>query len=68
MKRKSQKEKVREYLMEHGSITQLEATEKLGILRLSSLISALREEGVKIVTTLEVGNYNHFAKYILLDN
>lgn len=69
-KRKTQKEKVMEYLEKHGSITQLEATNALRIIRLGAIIYILRSMGKDIITTLEVGksesgNLNHYARYFL---
>ena len=59
-----------EYLKKNGSITQLEATNKLRIIRLGAIIYILRSMGENIITTLEVGknsggNLNHYARYYL---
>lgn len=46
-----------EYLDKHGSITQLEAIEKLGIMRLGARIFDLKRTGYKIKTEMiEVKN------------
>lgn len=45
MAKKSQNEQVLDYLMAYGSITTLEAYERLGITRLSGRIYDLRKEG-----------------------
>ena len=56
-KRPSQCERIIKYLNEFGSITQLEALQDLGIMRLASRISELRKSGVGIVSTkIEVKN------------
>ena len=44
----TQCEKVKEYLKEFGSITQMQALNDLGIMRLASRISELRERGENI--------------------
>ena len=69
-KKLTQKEKVMEDLEKNGSITQLEATNKLRIIRLGAIIYILRSMGKDIITTLEVGkndsgNLNHYARYYL---
>ena len=47
-KRPSQCERIIKYLNEFGSITQLEALQDLGIMRLASRISEIRKNGVNI--------------------
>lgn len=44
----SQADRVRDYIAEFGSITQLEALRDLGVMRLASRITDLRKEGVAI--------------------
>lgn len=45
----NQRERVIEYMREHGSITPLEAFEKLGCMRLAAQIHRLRTlDGIKI--------------------
>ena len=44
----TQAERILAYITEHGSITQLEALNDLGVLRLASRISELRKNGHKI--------------------
>lgn len=46
----SQRARVREYLVNNGSITGAQAFLELGIYRLSGRIKELREEGMKIET------------------
>ena len=45
---RTQAERVLGYIREHGSITQIEALNKLGVMRLASRISDLRRQGFKI--------------------
>ena len=49
-KRPTQCEKIERYIREFGSITQLEALQDLGIMRLASRISEMRKNGIKIVS------------------
>lgn len=46
----TQNERIIEYLKTFGSITQLEATQELGVLRLPSRIYDLRAKGYRIVS------------------
>ena len=48
MSKPSQEKKVLGYMLEHGSITPLEAIREFGILRLASRISNLESQGYKI--------------------
>lgn len=48
-KRPSQCERILKYLYDFGSITQLEALQDLGIMRLASRISELRKKGILIL-------------------
>lgn len=52
MEKKTQCDYVLEYLEENGSITQLEALQELGIMRLASRISDLKRAGYNIHTEL----------------
>lgn len=45
----TQEQRVLEYIRENGSITQLEALNELGVMRLASRISSLRKQGFNIV-------------------
>lgn len=47
-KRPNQCKRIMDYLQKNKSLTQLDAINKLGILRLASRISELRREGVDI--------------------
>lgn len=52
---KSQKELIREYIKEHGSITQMDANFDLSITKLSTRISEMRRNGENIVGEIEKG-------------
>ena len=67
-----QKYQVLKYIQENGSITSMEAFEKLGITRLSGRIFDLRSMGYKIVKdmvegTTRTGNPCRYAKYFLVE-
>ncbi len=64
--RKSQKEKILDYMQKHGSITQAEAVEVLRCYRLSARIKELRDE-YTILTVMErnEGEFGHHGRYIL---
>lgn len=49
----TQTERVLDYMEEFGSITQMEALNDLGVMRLASRISDLRKMGVPIKSDLE---------------
>lgn len=53
MNKKTQTERILDYMREFGSITQLEALKDLGVMRLASRISDLRRQGYKIISTTE---------------
>ena len=44
----TQNQRIIDYLHEHGTITQLEALQELGIMRLASRVSDLRKHGYDI--------------------
>ena len=50
--KKSQKDLVLEYIIEHGSITPLEAERHIGCMRLGARIWDLRRDGYNIVSEL----------------
>ena len=66
----TQNSKLFKYMLKHGSITPIQAWEKLGIYRLSARIYDLRGNGADI-TTLMVetmnnnGEIKRIAKYVL---
>ena len=49
---RTQTEELLEYLTIHGTITQMKAWRELGIMRLASRISDLREQGYAITTEM----------------
>lgn len=53
MKRKTQNERVLDYMREFGSITQADAYADLGVTRLASRVHDLRECGERISATYE---------------
>lgn len=64
----TQTERVVSYMQEFGSITQLEALNDLGIMRLASRISDLKKAGYPIVATTEAvknryGEVCHVKRY-----
>lgn len=50
---KSQNQRVIDYMTEHGSITQLQALNDIGVMRLASRISDLRKSGYVIAGSME---------------
>ena len=69
--KKSQNDKVLEYLQEHDGMTTLDAFQKLGISRLSARIKDLRTAGHVIFSeSVEVenrfGDMCHVAQYRLI--
>lgn len=68
----TQTDQVLSFLMEHGSITPLDAIESFGIMRLGARIWDLRASGIPIKTTKEnkinrYGKTVHYARYVLED-
>lgn len=59
----NQTEKVLDYLERHGSITPLEAMNKLGIMRLGARIFDLKESGINIITE-RVSEKNRFGELV----
>lgn len=69
--RKSQSKVVLQHLQSGKELSQLEATEKYGILRLGAIIFNLRRDGHKITSRLEhkpnrYGNTSNYAVYKLI--
>lgn len=63
-------QKVKEHLLEHGSITSWDAIEKYGATRLSAIIFNLRKQGYDIRTIMReetdrYGNTCQYANYVL---
>lgn len=66
MKRRTQKDKIKEWLESGRSITPIEALEMFGSFRLGAIIFTLREEGMPIKTEFVTNRYKtKFAKYTL---
>ena len=68
----TQCDKVLEYMERFGSITQLEALQDLGCMRLASRISDLRQQGIAIGRRMKTsknryGDDVHFAEYFLIE-
>ena len=64
--------KVLEYMRRFGSITQLEALQDIGCMRLASRISDLRAQGYPIGRRMKTsknryGDEVHFAEYYLTE-
>ena len=64
---------VLEHMREHGSITQLEATELFGATRLGAIVFNLRKRGhdIETVTVGMTDRYGHavnYARYVLHDD
>lgn len=53
MAKATQCERVLGYMSDFGSITQFEAMQDLGVMRLASRISDLRKDGYPITSTVE---------------
>ena len=49
----TQNERIVDYMRRHGSITQKEAEDHLGVMRLASRISDMRSRGMNIVSEFE---------------
>lgn len=48
----TQRERLLNYLREHGSITQLEAVNELGIMRLGARVYDLKKHGHRIISEM----------------
>ena len=69
----TQHQKILDYINEHGSITTLEASDKLRITKLTTRISELRAQGVDIIGIhesykSESGEVSHYNRYFLNKN
>ena len=49
---KKQTKRILDYMVEHGSITQIDALSECGIMRLASRISDLRKDGYPIASAM----------------
>lgn len=66
----TQNDRILDYIHKFGSITQLEALQDLGVMRLASRISDLRRLGYPIISDIEVvknryGEKCHIKRYRL---
>ena len=64
----TQKERIRRFMNENGSITSLQAMREFGCMRLAARIKDLKNEGMKISRTMEPGRNRYdeviyYAKY-----
>ena len=69
----TQCERVLQYMQDFGSINPLEAMKDLGVMRLASRVSDLKQEGYQIerqiVTTKNrYGEPTHYAEYRLMED
>ena len=69
----TQKEKILEYIREHGSITPLDAMREFGCMRLASRVTDLKHAGYNIISKLEVsknrnGEAVRYARYTLRED
>ena len=65
---KSQSEKVLEYIQRHGSITPLEALNKIGCMRLGARVWELNKKGASIETEMiKTSTGKHIARYYIPD-
>ncbi len=64
MSKKTQNEMVLEYIREVGSISQLEALQFLGVMRLASRISDLKRQGYNIISKPEAVMTRYGKTYI----
>ena len=61
--KKTQKERILDYMKEFGSITSLEAYSELGITQLGARLDQLKREGYMFSTELEKGK-NRFGEKV----
>jgi predicted ArsR family transcriptional regulator len=59
----TQKQRIREYIREHGSITPRQAMDELGVMRLAARISELIKDG-DIITTEVVTDKNRYGQVV----
>lgn len=59
----TQKQRIREYIQEHGSITPRQAMDELGVMRLAARISELIKDG-DIITTEVVTDKNRYGQVV----
>lgn len=69
-KKATQRDRVLQFIMEHGSITSYQAYAEIGCTQLATRISELKDRGhrfrkERIKTQNRYGDKTHFDKYIL---
>ena len=72
MRKATQAERVLDYINDFGSITQMDALNDLGVMRLASRISDLKKMGFPITSTVEpvknrYGEVCHIKRYSIKD-
>jgi len=62
----TQTEAIRAHLMQHNSITPIEALDKYGCFRLAARIKDLRNEGFSVVSTIiESETGKRYCRYVM---
>lgn len=62
----TQNEQIRAHLIEHNSITPIEALEKYGCFRLAARIKDLRNAGFSVVSTIvHSDNGKKYCRYVM---
>ena len=69
-KKMNQHQRIADYMKKHGSITQREASQKLGICYLTTRISEMRSSGIEITDSWyeeknAFGDISRFKRYSL---
>lgn len=69
-KRPTQKDRILDYLKQFGSITPYDAFKDLGITKLATRVSEMREDGIEFKIIIEsgknrFGDNTHYARYSL---
>ena len=59
----SQCTQIIEFMKKYGSITQDDATEKIGCKRLAARIADIKKRGIPVKTTMETG-FNRYQKQV----
>ena len=67
MTKETQKERILEYIREHGSITPVEALKHIGSFRLGARIYDLKQQGHDIINLNKTGD-ERYAKYAMRRN
>ena len=67
MTKETQKERILEYIREHGSITPVEALKHIGSFRLGARIYDIKQQGHDIINLNKTGD-ERYAKYALRRN